>query len=57
VCVLRRLLRAVLPQVTAAVGSASPLFPSASKHNFCYLTIDPLQRHVKYWYCAFFPMM
>lgn len=49
--------RSIVLQVTGAAGSTNPLFPTASKHNFCYLTIDPLQRHVKYWYFAFFPMM
>ena len=26
-------------------------------HNFCYLSVDPVARQVKYWYAAWFPMM
>lgn len=49
--------RSIALHVHAASGTTNSLFPSASKHNFCYLTIDPLQRHVRYWYSAYFPMM
>eukprot|EP00967_Tisochrysis_lutea_P062338 scaffold79984_cov31-Tisochrysis_lutea.AAC.1 len=49
--------RSIALQVLNAAGAVHPLFPTPSRHNFCYLTIDPLQRHVRYWYGAFFPMM
>lgn len=49
--------RSIALNVLEASGSELALFPSASKHNFCYLTIDPLQRHVRYWYSAYFSMM
>ena len=41
-------------QVTSI--SECRLFPRDSPHNFCYLSIDPLARHVKCWYAAWFPM-
>lgn len=43
--------------VASASGSSASLFPRPSSHNFCYVTIDPLSRHVKLWYSAWFPMM
>jgi hypothetical protein len=49
--------RSIALNVLSASGSENALFPSASKHNFCYVTIDPLQRHVRYWYSAYFSMM
>jgi len=38
-------------------GSSASLFPRPSPHNFCYVSIDPVARHVKIWYAAWFPMM
>ena len=49
--------RSLCYEVTEASGDAGSLFPRASPHNFCYVCIDPVQRHVKYWYAAWFPMM
>lgn len=43
--------------VDSVAGSSNALFPKQNEHNFCYVTIHPLQRHVKLWYCAWFPMM
>jgi len=43
--------------VTEAPGSAASLFPRPSPHNFCYVTVDPVARHAKLWYAAFFPIM
>lgn len=43
--------------VTDVAGSSCSLFPRPSEHNFCYVTIDPVARHVKLWYSAWFPMM
>lgn len=44
-------------QVTSIDGSSAALFPRPGPHNFCYVTVDPLARHVKLWYAAWFPMM
>jgi len=44
-------------QVTDVTGSAASLFPRPSPHNFCYVTVDPMARRVKYWYSAWYPMM
>ncbi len=44
-------------EITEAAGSSAPLFPRAGPHNFCYAIVDPLARHVKVWYAAWFPMM
>ena len=49
--------RSLCFEVTEAVGDAGALFPRASPHNFCYVCVDPVQRQVKYWYAAWFPMM
>jgi len=49
--------RSLAFEVSGATGGAAPLFPRESANNFCYVTIDPVQRHVKYWYAAWFPMM
>jgi len=38
-------------------GGSASLFPRPSPHNFCYVSIDPVARHVKVWYAAWFPMM
>ena len=38
-------------------GSSASLFPRPSPHNFCYVSVDPIARHVKVWYSAYFPMM
>ena len=42
-------------EVTAVAGCQ--LFPRDGPHNFCYLSVDPVARQVKYWYAAWFPMM
>jgi len=36
----------------------TPLFPQKSQfaHNYCYVIIDPVKRHVTYWYQAHLPM-
>mmetsp|Transcript_5679 Transcript_5679/g.12356 ORF Transcript_5679/g.12356 Transcript_5679/m.12356 type:complete len:259 (-) Transcript_5679:155-931(-) len=49
--------RSLVFNVMDATGSSAKLFPRNSAHNFCYISIDPLQRHVKAWYNAWFPMM
>jgi len=49
--------RSLALQVNSASSTGAPLFPRDTPHNFCYVTIDPLQRHVKYWYFAWFPGM
>ena len=49
--------RSLCYEVTEAVGDTGALFPRASPHNFCYVCVDPVQRQVKYWYAAWFPMM
>jgi len=38
--------------VTDVAGSCASLFPRPSPHNFCYVVVDPLARHVKLWYAA-----
>lgn len=43
--------------VESVAGSSASLFPRPSEHNFCYVVVDPLSRHVKIWYSAWFPMM
>ena len=50
-------IRSLALLVSSVRGDGAPLFPRESPHNFCYLTIDPLQRQVKLWYSAFMPMM
>lgn len=49
--------RSLCYEVTEVAGDTGALFPRASPHNFCYVCVDPVQRHVKYWYAAWFPMM
>lgn len=44
-------------EVSAVAGSQANLFPRPGPHNFCYVTVDPLARHAKLWYAAWFPMM
>ena len=43
--------------VESVDGASSNLFPRPSPHNFCYVVVDPIARHVKMWYSAWFPMM
>lgn len=50
-------IRSLVYEVTEATGDAASLFPRPGPHNFCYVSIDPAQRQVKYWYAAWFPMM
>lgn len=38
-------------------GENAQLFPRQSPHNFCYVCVDPIARHVKLWYAAWWPMM
>lgn len=38
-------------------GSSASLFSRPSAHNFCYVCVDPIARHVKVWYAAWFPML
>jgi len=49
--------RSLAFQITDVAASAATLFPRESPHNFCYVSIDPVQRHVHYWYAAWFPGM
>jgi hypothetical protein len=49
--------RSLVYQVADVQSAGAPLFPRQSPHNFCYVVVDPLQRHVKLWYHAWFPMM
>ena len=44
-------------QVESVSGSSASLFPRDGDHNFCYVAVDPLNRHVKLFYAAWFPMM
>merc|ERR1712046_330566 len=44
-------------EITAVAGGSAKLFPRDSPHNFCYVSIDPVARLVKYWYAAWFSMM
>ena len=43
--------------VDSVSGSSASLFPRPSPHNFCYVIVDPIARHAKIWYAAWFPMM
>ena len=43
--------------IDAVSGSSASLFSRPSPHNFAYVVVDPLARHVKLWSAAFFPMM
>ena len=43
--------------VESVAGSSSSLYPRRGDHNFCYVVVDPVSRHVKIWYSAWFPMM
>ena len=44
-------------EIEGVSGSSANLWPRQNDHNFCYVAVDPLARHVKLWYCAWFPMM
>ena len=41
----------------AAFSHGRPRRRRPSAHNFCYVSIDPTLRHVKYWYHAWTPML
>lgn len=43
--------------VSDVSGSAGRLFPREGDNNFCYVVVDPLARHAKLWYHAWYPMM
>lgn len=49
-------IRSVALSISSVRSDGAPLFPRESPHNFCYLTIDPLQRNVKLWYSSFWPV-
>ena len=42
--------------VSSLTGDTPPLFPNSSPHNFCYVSVHPLKRHVVVWYHAFHPI-
>ena len=44
-------------EIESVSGSSHNLWPRQNGHNFCYVAVDPLARHVKIWYCAWVPMM
>jgi len=50
-------IRSLCYEVTEAAGETASLFSRPGPNNFCYLCIDPVQRQVKYWYMAYYPMM
>ena len=43
--------------IEGVAGGSASLFSRPSPHNFCYVVVDPLARHVKLWYAAWWPMM
>ena len=43
-------------EIESVSGTNQSLWPRQNTHNFCYVVVDPLARHVKLWYCAWFPM-
>ena len=49
--------RSIVLQVADVTSGGAPLFCRPSPHNFCYVSIDPTLRHVKYWYHAWTPML
>ena len=43
--------------VSEVAGGSASLFPRPGPHNFCLVSVDPVARHAKVWYAAWFPMM
>ena len=43
--------------IESVAGGSASLFPRPGPHNFCYVCVDPIARHAKLWYAAWFPMM
>ncbi|KAL2916999.1 hypothetical protein HK105_203431 [Polyrhizophydium stewartii] len=39
-------------KIKSVESSVSPLFPFEHPQNFCYVSIDPIRRHVNLWYHA-----
>mmetsp|Transcript_125417 Transcript_125417/g.360352 ORF Transcript_125417/g.360352 Transcript_125417/m.360352 type:complete len:266 (+) Transcript_125417:76-873(+) len=39
-----------------SLGPAGQLFPKESPLNFCYVIVDPVMRHVRFWYFGYRPM-
>lgn len=45
-----------VPAAAITRKPASTLFPNASPYNLCFVTIDPIQRWVTYYYFAYLPL-
>ena len=43
------------PPFSAGSGEGPSLFPTASRQNFCYISVDPARRLAKVWYHAWQP--
>ena len=50
-------MRSLAYEIVDVQSAGASLFPRPSPHNFCYVVVDPIARHVKLWYAAWFPMM